>query len=105
MKIIILIIFISILIIVLIIYLKYFRALRPTENGFEFVYVEDNGTVRELDNEEVEYLKEEFLPNDGGRPYIKTSYKDLTPDGKIGGFIYRIRVPKNIIITKEKANA
>lgn len=94
MKIIPLIILISILIVVFIIYFKYFRRLRHKENGFEFVYVENNGTVRELKNEEIEYLKEEFYPNDGGRPYIKTSYKDLTPDGKISGFIYRIRVPK-----------
>ena len=105
MKIIPLIILISILIVVFIIYFKYFRRLRPKENGFEFVYVENNGRVRELKDEEIEYLKEEFHPNDGGRPYIKTSYKDLTPDGKISGFIYRIRVPKNIIIEKEKANA
>ncbi len=104
MKIILLIILMSILIVVFIIYFKYYRRLRPKENGFEFVYVEKNGNVRELKNEEKEYLKEEFHPNDCGRPYIKTSYKDLTPDGKISGFIYRIRVPKNITIEKEKAN-
>ena len=88
----------------LIIYFKYFRPLRPKENGFEFVYVENNGNIRELKNEEIEYLKEKFQPNDGGRPYIKTSYKALTPDGKISGFIYRIRVPKKITIEKDKAN-
>jgi hypothetical protein len=105
MKTILLIILISILILVFIIYLKHFRQLRPKEEGFEFVYVENNGNVRELDNGEMEYLKEKFHPNDGGRPYIKTNYKQLTPDGKISGFIYRIKVPKNITIEKEKANA
>ena len=75
------------------------------QNGFEYVYVEQNGKVRELDKEEIEYLSEKFHPNDGGRPYIKTKYEDLTPDGKIWGFISRNRVPKNIIIEKEKANA
>jgi hypothetical protein len=99
------IILIIIVIAIFIIYMKYFRALRPKENGFEFVYVEENGKVRELHNEEVEYLSETFHPNDGGRPYIKTNYEDLTSDGKILGFIYRNRVPKNIIIEKEKANA
>jgi hypothetical protein len=105
MKTILLIILVSISFIVFIIYFKYFRRLRPKENGFEFVYVENNGNVRELDNEEMKYLKEKFHPNDGGRPYIKTSYEELTPDGKISGFIYRIRVPKKITIEKEKANA
>lgn len=87
-----------------VIYYKYFRPLRPKENGFEYVYVEQNGTVRELDKDEIKYLEEKFEPTDGARPYIKTSYKDLTPDGKIWGFINRNRVPKNIIIEKEKAN-
>lgn len=72
-------------------------------NRFEFVYVDENGEVRELDKEEIEYLSETFHPNDGGRPYIKTSYECLTPDKKIWGFIKRNKVPKNIII--KKANA
>ena len=75
------------------------------QNRFEFVYVEENGEVRELDKDEIEYLSETFHPNDGGRPYIKKKYNDLTPDGKIWGFISRNRIPKNIIIEKEKANA
>ena len=73
------------------------------QNEFEFVYVDENGEVRELDKEEIEYLSDTFHPNDGGRPYIKTSYEDLTPDKKIWGFIKRKKVPKNILI--KKANA
>ena len=105
MKTILLITLMSILIVIFLVYFKYFRTLRPKEDGFEFVYVDNNGEVRELDKEEMDYLKEQFHPNDGERPYIKTSYKDLTPDGKISGFISRNRVPKNITIEKEKANA
>jgi hypothetical protein len=74
-----------------------------TQNEFEFVYVKENGKVRELYKDEIEYLSETFHPNDGGRPYIKKNYNDLTPDGKILGFIHRNRIPKSIII--EKANA
>lgn len=70
------------------------------QNRLEFVYVEENGAVRELDKEEIEYLSESFHPNDGGRPYIKKNYNDLTPDGKIWGFIKKSRVPQNIIIKK-----
>ena len=82
----------------LIIYLKYFIPLRPKESGFEYVFVEEDGTVSELDKEDVEYLKTEFSPTDGARPYIKSRYKQLTPDKKISGFIQRTRVPKRIKI-------
>lgn len=67
---------------------------------FKFVYVENNGTVRELDNEEIEYLQTEFQPGDSARPYIKSTYKQRTPDNKMFGFILRNSVPENIKIIK-----
>ena len=82
----------------LIVYLKFFIPLRPKESGFEYVYVNENGTVSELDEEDIEYLKTEFSPTDGARPYIKSKYNQLTPDKKISGFIPRNRVPKKIEI-------
>jgi hypothetical protein len=78
--------------------------LRKNDGGFEYVSVEDNGTVRELSREEQGYLKEEFGPTDGARPYIKSNYKSRTPDGKIGGYIQRNRVPKKIEIIKLEMN-
>lgn len=79
-------------------YLKHFIPLRPKEAGFKYVFVNEDGTVSELDEEDVEYLKTEFSPADGARPYIKSRYKELTPDNKISGFIPRNRVPKKIEI-------
>lgn len=67
---------------------------------FEYVYVENDGIVRELDNQEIEYLQTEFEPTDGARPYIKSSYNQLTPDNKISGYIERNKVPKDIEIIK-----
>lgn len=99
-SIIILVIIIVILIFVIYMYLNYFRPLRPKEDGFEYVYVENNGLVRELDEAEIEYLKEEFHPNDGNRPYIKYNYSDKTPVGDLNGFIARRRLPINIKIIK-----
>lgn len=86
----------------LIFYLRYFVPLRPKESGFEYVYVNGDGTVSELNEEDVEYLKAEFSPSDGARPYIKSFYKQLTPDKKISGFILRKRVPKSIEIQPYK---
>jgi predicted metal-dependent hydrolase len=88
----------------IIVYLKYFIHLRPKESGFEYVQVNDDGTVRELYNHEIEYLKTKFHPTDGDRPYIKNRYNSLTPDNKISGFIKRNRVPKKIQIKKTVHN-
>lgn len=85
-------------ILVLIIYVRHFIPLRPKEPGFEYVHVNEDGTVRELDNEEEDYLNEEFDPADGARPYIKSRYSELTPDKKIWGYIERRRVPRRIKI-------
>jgi len=75
--------------------------LKIEQEKFEFVYVENDGTVRELDKEEIDYLQTKFEPSDGARPYIKSSYDQLTPDKKILGFLRRSEVPKEIEITEK----
>jgi hypothetical protein len=98
MKITLFILFFIIIILILRFYFLNIFPLRPKTNEFEYVYVENDGTVRELVFEEKKYLNEEFENTDGNRPYIKSRYNQLTPDKKISGFILRIRVPKNIKI-------
>ena len=78
--------------------------LRKKEAGFQYVYFEDDGSVRELNEDEKDYLSKEFHPNDGARPYIKLRHNDKTPDGKISGFMRRNRVPQNILIKKLDEN-
>lgn len=70
--------------------------MQKEKDKFEFVYVENGGTIRELDNTEIEYLQTEFEPFDGARPYIKSDYKQLTPDKKISGFLHRDKIPRDI---------
>jgi len=65
---------------------------------FEFVYVNQDGSVRELSPGERAYLSEEFLGGDGGRPYIKSSYESHDGWGSLSGFIERRRVPLRIKI-------
>lgn len=67
--------------------------MKKKDNQFEYVYVDNNGSVRELYSDEIDYLKTMFSPTDGNRPYIKNSYKQLTPDKKISKRV--------IIINKE----
>lgn len=75
------------------------REAREIRNGTfaqRFVVVEDDGSARELTADEIEYLNTEFQGADGARPYIKSSYRQLTPDGKIGGFLAREKLPRNV---------
>ncbi len=72
--------------------------MKSEKEKFGFVYVENDGTVRELDKDEIEYLQTEFQSGDGARPYVKSSYDQLTPDKKILGFLHRNKVPKEIEI-------
>ena len=71
---------------------------RPQGPGFKFVYVNHDGSVRELSPEEQAYLSEEFHGSDGGRPYIKWSYESRDGWGSQSGFIERRGVPARIEI-------
>jgi len=66
--------------------------------GFKFVYVNQDGSVRELSPGEREYLSEKYLGGDSGRPYIKSRYSSLDGWGSISGFIRRSYVPARITI-------
>jgi len=77
---------------------KLFSKRVTKDNLFKYVYVELDGSIRELFQDEKEYLTEVFHPNDGGRPYIKNNYNQLTPDNKIDGFLERSKIPTDINI-------
>ena len=61
----------------------------------EFVYIEEDGAVREITLEEAEYLATPFHPADGGRPYIKRGYTARTSNGSLAGFLHRRDVPRS----------
>src|SRR5215203_6047461 len=94
-------IFLTVIVCMLLLLLRFAIQARPRrskEDGFPFVYVNDDGSARELDESEKEYLSTEFHPADGGRPYIKGYYEELTLDGKIKGYIRRRQLPRDIEI-------
>ena len=62
----------------------------------DYVHVENDGSIREITADEQTYLEGEFHPNDGGRPYIKTRYRELTPSGAFAGYLERRRVPRGL---------
>jgi len=68
------------------------------QSADEFVYVNQDGSVRELSRDERKYLSQDFHPGDGGRPYIKTSYESQDGWGSISGFLPRKRVPGQVLV-------
>jgi hypothetical protein len=74
------------------------RPRRGREPGFEYVWVDDDGSARELDADERAPLQTPFQGSDGARPYIKSHYGALTPDGRMGGYLRRRQLPRQIPI-------
>jgi hypothetical protein len=63
-----------------------------------FVYVNDDGSARNLTVDESEYLATEFEFGDGARPYIKPRYEARTPDGRLLGFLERSKLPAHVTV-------
>ena len=70
----------------------------------EFVYVNQDGSVRELSVNERECLSQDYYPADGGRPYIKSSYESQDGWGSVSGFVLRKRVPSRVVVEPVNPN-
>ncbi|MFL5560746.1 MAG: hypothetical protein ACJ79K_04640 [Gemmatimonadaceae bacterium] len=71
----------------------------PDDARARFVYIEDDGSARELTPHECAYLAMPFDPPDGNRPYIKARYRSLTPDRRMRGFLERKHLPGHLRVT------
>ena len=65
-----------------------------------FVYINDDGSARELTAGEREYLAAEYRFGDGNAPYIKSSYTERNGWGTLRGFLFRGALPREIPIAK-----
>ncbi|HEY8993841.1 MAG TPA: hypothetical protein VIM71_04095 [Lacunisphaera sp.] len=81
-----------------------YRPRRGHEVGFKFVYVNQDGSVREVSPGEQAYLSEKFSGGDSGRPYIKSAYESMDGWGSQSGFIERRRVPASVQIVSIHAD-
>ena len=72
---------------------------RSSDPGFAFVYMNQDGSVRELSPAEKTYLSEEFSGGDSGRPYVKNNHKSRDGWGSLSGFIERRDVPAQIKVS------
>jgi hypothetical protein len=71
---------------------------------FEYVYVNQDGSARELSAGEREYLSKTFAPTDGARPYVKPSYQTRDAWGSISGFLHRSELPASIRVEPVNPN-
>lgn len=62
------------------------------------MYVNHDGSVRELSKDERKFLETPFLAGDGGRPAIKISYTSKNGWGSISGFCKRENIPADMDI-------
>jgi hypothetical protein len=70
----------------------------------DFVYVNQDGTARELSSDEREYLSQDFHGGDGARPYIKGTYAALDGWGSMSGFLLRRRLPRPVTVRPVNPN-
>ena len=68
------------------------------ESLYAYVYVEVDGTARELHADERTYLETEFDGADGARPYIKSNYKQRDGWGELSGYLKRSKLPAGTLI-------
>ncbi len=74
------------------------RLVRDKTDPFPYIYINPDGSARELHAREKEFLETPFHPADGGRPYVKRAYADKDGWGEIGGFLKRSKLPRGAII-------
>jgi hypothetical protein len=65
----------------------------PVAKPYPYIYVNADGTARELHAGERRYLETEFSGGDGARPYIKSSYPARDGWGEIAGYLKRSKLP------------
>ena len=60
---------------------------------YPYVYVNADGTARELHHSERRYLRTEFTGGDGAAPHVKASYDERNGWGELAGYMQRELLP------------
>jgi hypothetical protein len=76
------------------------RGRTPSERPYPFIFVEADGTARELHAGEREYLETEFEGADGARPYIKGKYQQRDGWGALSGYMKRSKLPAGTSVSQ-----
>jgi hypothetical protein len=65
---------------------------------YPYVFIEENGSVRELHLRERRFFETPMEPTDGSAPYIKRSYQYRNSFGSFRGYCLRTRIPSHLVI-------
>lgn len=68
------------------------------EGPYPYVYVNADGSARELHANERKYLETEFKGGDSAMPYIKMNYDQRDGWGEISGYLKRASLPADITV-------
>ena len=71
---------------------------------YPYVYVNADGTARELHVSERRYLRTEFKGGDGAAPYVKSSYDERNGWGELAGYLQRELLPRGTEIQPAPAD-
>jgi hypothetical protein len=72
----------------------------PYFESYAYIYVNADGSARELHPDERQYLESDFLPGDGAAPSIKRDYGQRNGWGEISGYLERSKLPKGTAIKR-----
>ncbi len=70
------------------------RLFMPDDQLFPYVWVNPDGSAREVHPNERILLETPFQGGDGGRPYIKSRYSQKNGWGELEGFLKRSKLPR-----------
>lgn len=68
------------------------------QKPYPYVFVNNDGSVRELHSEERKFLETPFSPFDGARPYIKLDFDSRDGWKSVQGFCLRSKIPNGVAI-------
>ncbi len=72
---------------------------------YPYVYMEEDGTARELHAAERAYLETRFEGGDGAQPYVKWRYRSRTPVARSrAGYLERSGLPRKLSVKPAPAN-
>lgn len=63
------------------------------KDPYPYVFIEENGEVRDLHTRERRFFETPMYPTDGSMPYIKKSYYHRDRYGSISGYCRRSQIP------------
>ena len=79
-------------------------ATEGVQDPYPYTFVNHDGTARELHAAERQYLEQPFLPTDGGRPYVKSTFDARDGWGSVKGFVHRSKLPDDLFVAPAPAN-